>query len=433
MGWLSRASTSAEEQEAVTSQSPTPRRSGPLGLLVFMGLLLITFFTGFTIVFVAAVLAHEIRRVRIRWLTGWAAATLMLALLAAGGAGAWGSWLLAEVGNLTPRLLFADPTTPDAVRTQAAAFATTTWLHSLACQLIAAAPLAFVSAAVFAAWRHDAREVRGQIEGHEYSNRRPVGILDRQRIKWNRGRIAAAHFVPELAHITEPSTDELDQQIADLDPSHKPSTPQPADSQPPLDPSQPDTKLPGHQNETDPDPAPGGRTEPDHQISEEFMRPTPLHPVGAAVAGNPFSRNPHTTPEPAAADTAASGAIADEPGRRMPPQDDPPPQPPRQTPATTTVNDASDAPPVDAPDTAAPNNLPPTAEPVSQLAPASIPPTPASTVAPAPIVSTPATGRLVTRKAPRRTTTDEPTATAHAVPIVRLRTRKPSADPEGQQ
>jgi hypothetical protein len=288
VGLLSRASDTSDDQSNNSTNQPSPtRRSGPLGLLLFVALTLAVLFTGYTVALVAAVLAHELRRVRIRWFAIWAATTFVIALLAAGGLSAWGAWLLAEVGNLTPKLLFADPTQPESVTTQAAAFATTSWAHAAACQLIAAAPLAFATAALTTWWRHDSREIRGSIEGPDFSNRRPIGILDRQRITRNRRRVATAHYLPELADITEPDLADLDRQLADLDPNHIPAPP------PPVHPA----------HEPAPTPA-AGDTEiaedaslpfPESDDFAHLLQPTKLHTVGAPVAGNPFSRKPSST------------------------------------------------------------------------------------------------------------------------------------------
>ena len=170
-------------------------------------------FPGYLAVTVVAVLAHELRRVRIRWMWLWAAVTFVGGVFLAGSLSSWQAWLLAQVGHLAPQLLITDSADPRPTFDTAAAFAHVSAAHAILCQLIAAAPLGFVTAAVLAQYRRFSRSVRGTIEGPDYSNQRPVGFLDRRRADRIGRRIRAGEYIPEL-NITEPTIDELQAELA---------------------------------------------------------------------------------------------------------------------------------------------------------------------------------------------------------------------------
>ncbi|KJR10236.1 hypothetical protein [Gordonia sihwensis] len=188
---------STPEQDDEKSD-PKPRRAGGKAVLALTILLLsaIVLLPGYLLVTVVSVLIHEERRVRGRWYLIWAGLSLVIGLIAAGGTTGWAGWNLAQVGLVFSRFL-PDPTqTPATALTVAAGFAGHL-VASVLAQLVASAPLAFLTTAVIVRYRRLAREQRGQIEGPTHSNQRPVGMLDRARNDRERKKIAAGHYLTD--------------------------------------------------------------------------------------------------------------------------------------------------------------------------------------------------------------------------------------------
>lgn len=196
-----------------------------LPLLLLAAIVLVVLFTGYVAITVAAILAHELRRVRARWYLLWAAVTFLIALLMAGSITAWIGWNLAQVGHLVPNLLPHDPADVGSPLTIAAAFTDRSLASAVAAQLISAAPVAMMTTAMFVRYRSFARAERGKIEGDRFANIRPVGVLDRARIERNRRRIAAGYYLPELPELPDIDTLRAKLPAAQPNPHDQPAEP----------------------------------------------------------------------------------------------------------------------------------------------------------------------------------------------------------------
>lgn len=139
----------------------------------------------------------ERRRVRIRWWLGWAALTAATAILLAGSLQRWFVLPLQLHGWLAHKLV-GDKAT-DALEhltardlleqaLQASAF------DAIVGQVLFGAPLAFLFTAIYVRVRKFQRERLGQLEGSDYSNHRPVGVLDHLRAARNRTKIRRGDY-----------------------------------------------------------------------------------------------------------------------------------------------------------------------------------------------------------------------------------------------
>ncbi|WP_347956145.1 hypothetical protein [Gordonia aichiensis] len=194
MGLLSAPEQDDEKSEPKTRRSG--RRAGGRSVLALTITLLlaIVLLPGYLLVTAIGVFIHEERRVRGRWYLIWGAASFLVGLIAAGGTTGWAGWNLAQVGLLFSRFLPDPNQMPATALTVAAGFAGQP-LTSVLAQLVASAPLAFLTTAAIVRYRRLAREQRGQIEGETHSNQRPVGVLDRARNDRERKKIAAGHYL----------------------------------------------------------------------------------------------------------------------------------------------------------------------------------------------------------------------------------------------
>lgn len=381
-----------EPDQARTSDPAKPQDSSQLRAVgALVAPVILVGFTGFALVLAGAVLAHEIRRVRIRWLLTGAAATLLVGIVTAGGVGPWAAWFLAQVGHFAPQILFANPDQPHLVQTQAAAFATVSAPHAVICQLIAGAPLAFLLAAAVALWRRDARAVRGTIEGPEYSNRRPVGIVDQIRERRERQRIAAGHYMPQL-NVPQPGTADLHQQLAEIDPTHVILTA-----------TDRAANIPDH---IDYEPADESIDDISHTGDADavaaFRRPSPIHQVGQRRDGNLFA-----TEDVAPAQHPPIETPAGEPDNSHPASaPDTPPHRPAESPSTTSAE--LHAPPALEETVAAPARSMNDTTSTAQFTP----------------------GHLASRRSPRttRSGTTNPRSESESVRVVHLGRRHPSTE-----
>ena len=150
------------------------------------------------VVFGTSILAYELRRVRVQWWIGWAVTTFVIGLCFAGlsittwifwsgsfiayawcprwgngfayGRGGWLGWVHDHSGINIIEMLWLQ-----------------TWFG---------APIGFaLTATVILVFRSYSRHLRGQIEGDEHSNRRPVGVLDRRRGRIERQKIADGYYL----------------------------------------------------------------------------------------------------------------------------------------------------------------------------------------------------------------------------------------------
>ena len=153
---------------------------------------------GATIAFIASLLAYERRRVRAQWWAGWAAATLAIGICLAGfSVTGWLYWSGSSIALLLP----VQP--PD---TAAAGYFGWIRAHSdisilemVWMQAWFGIPLGFATTTVvIVGFRSHSRALRGQIEGPEHSNMRPVGILDRRRRNIERRKVAAGHYTTPM-------------------------------------------------------------------------------------------------------------------------------------------------------------------------------------------------------------------------------------------
>ena len=148
---------------------------------------------------VSAVWGVERRRVRVRWWLGWTAATAAAALLLAGSLQRWAVLPLQLHGWLAHKVV--GETATDAVEQvhgtarelldqalNASAF------DALVGQLLFGAPVAFLFTAIYVRVRKFQRDRLGQLEGSDYSNHRPVGVLDHLRATRNRTKIRRGDY-----------------------------------------------------------------------------------------------------------------------------------------------------------------------------------------------------------------------------------------------
>ena len=135
-----------------------------------------------------SLLVVERRRVRGRWWATWAALSFLLGVLISGSLLAWAlqplrlpAWLMTSLAGISP----ADVVSGVAgdLGTALRDVAASTAGAAVFGQLLFALPVGFAVTAVFTRVRRFKREKLGEIEGPEFSNWRPVGVLDRMRAR----------------------------------------------------------------------------------------------------------------------------------------------------------------------------------------------------------------------------------------------------------
>lgn len=183
-----------EHDRKPADRKPTagPQRTAIAALIA---LAITCVFSGYTAVLIVAVGAYEVRRVRRWWFAVWAAVTFILGWAFAGASiTEWISWPLSQIGHTFPWMLTWAPDTNPIIgavnNISEGSLPALIWVQLWGC-----APAALLTTVAFATWRSHSRNIRGQIEGKEHSNRRPVGILDRRRRARERNRIATGHYL----------------------------------------------------------------------------------------------------------------------------------------------------------------------------------------------------------------------------------------------
>ncbi|MDH6284592.1 hypothetical protein [Prescottella agglutinans] len=155
---------------------------------------------------VLSLLAVERRRVRNRWWVLWTATSAVVALTVSGSPLDWllqplrlPAWLLSDIAGV-PMQSMVDGLGGEVGQALAAA-ATSSLAQALLGQLLFGLPVGFAITAVYTRVRRFKREKLGEIEGPEFSNHRPVGILDRRRADHVARQMRAGHytFAPEPA------------------------------------------------------------------------------------------------------------------------------------------------------------------------------------------------------------------------------------------
>ncbi|MCZ4587684.1 hypothetical protein O4328_29020 [Rhodococcus opacus] len=144
-----------------------------------------------------SLLIVERRRVRGRWWATWAALSFLLGVLVSGSLLGWAlqplrlpAWLIASLVGAS--LADAASGLGESGATLQDVAMSTAWAAVLG-QLLFALPVGFAITAVFTRVRRFKREKLGEIEGPEFSNWRPVGVLDRVRSRRVTEQIRSGH------------------------------------------------------------------------------------------------------------------------------------------------------------------------------------------------------------------------------------------------
>jgi len=154
-----------------------------------------------------SLLVVERRRVRGRWWAAWAALSFLLGVLISGSVLAWAlqplrlpAWLITSLAGSSPADAASgvDGDVGAALRDVVTATAGAAVLG----QLLFAFPVGFAVTAVFTRVRRFKREKLGEIEGPEFSNWRPVGVLDRMRARRVTEQIRAGHHTIAPTEVT---------------------------------------------------------------------------------------------------------------------------------------------------------------------------------------------------------------------------------------
>lgn len=191
----SRMGTSPDREQHETRKSAGSTRTA--GVVAIALLALVATLPGIAVAVAFAILAYEIRRVRVKIFVGWAIAITATGIALAGFSPT--TWLYWSTSFATRTWL-----SPVAAAFPADSTGVRGWMHTHTgmsylevawTQLWFGAPLGFLAAIVFiVAVRSRPRALRGRIEGDEHSNMRPIGFLDRRRRTAERRKIAAGHY-----------------------------------------------------------------------------------------------------------------------------------------------------------------------------------------------------------------------------------------------
>ncbi|WP_137725832.1 hypothetical protein [Prescottella subtropica] len=186
----------APDREQHETRKPAGSTS-TAGIVALAVLALVAALPGVAVAVAFAILAYEIRRVRIIMWAGWAAATAVAGIALAGFSPA--TWLYWSTSFATRTWL-----SPIAAGFPADSTGVRGWMHTHTdmsylevtwTQLWFGVPLGFLAAiGIIVVFRSRPRALRGRIEGTEHSNQRPVGFLDRRRRTVERRKIAAGHY-----------------------------------------------------------------------------------------------------------------------------------------------------------------------------------------------------------------------------------------------
>ncbi|MBM4569180.1 hypothetical protein GS489_01335 [Rhodococcus hoagii] len=168
--------------------------------MAIAAIVLVATLPGVALALVFAVLAYEIRRVRIIMWASWAGITAAAGIVLAGFSPT--TWLYWSTSFATRTWLSSVaagfPDGSGGIRGWMAAHTEMNFLEVAWTQLWFGVPLGFLAAiGVIVVFRSRPRALRGRIEGTEHSNMRPVGILDRRRRTIERRKVAAGHYTKE--------------------------------------------------------------------------------------------------------------------------------------------------------------------------------------------------------------------------------------------
>lgn len=176
--------------DTTSSSGKTKRRTDtdttPLIVKLLVAALTAITIPGVVVTAGAAFIAVERRRVRIRWWVGWSILSLIIGVITAGGVLGWLvsplhllGWLLAAVLHLP--IADAAAAVPGTFGNRLAAAADASLSSAILGQIEFGVPVASMITVVYARVRRFRRAKMGEIEGPEYANHRPVGVLDHLR------------------------------------------------------------------------------------------------------------------------------------------------------------------------------------------------------------------------------------------------------------
>ena len=174
----------AEGPQAARESSEKSHRSGSGinggRIAILLGILLLLIQPLIIIAAIIGIIAFEKRKVRrSRWLAA-AAIIAALGIIAAGfNITAWASWIFARPSFL----VFGDALAEKLYDTWPGL--TDIRTHGIIAAATIAVPIGFLVTVAWATWRSYEISERGKMEGEAYSSRRPVGYVDRARIKRN--------------------------------------------------------------------------------------------------------------------------------------------------------------------------------------------------------------------------------------------------------
>lgn len=148
---------------------------------------------------VAALLTVERRRVRSRWWLLWTCVSFAVAVIMSGSVVGWllqplrlPVWLLSgfaglDVSSVLHRL-------GGNLGEEFSSLATSEFVSAMLGQLLFGLPVGFLITAVYTRVRRFKRQKLGEIEGPEFSDHRPVGLLDKRRANRVARKIRAGNF-----------------------------------------------------------------------------------------------------------------------------------------------------------------------------------------------------------------------------------------------
>ncbi|MFI8695960.1 hypothetical protein [Dietzia maris] len=177
---------------------PASSSNGPLLATAIAALAVIVAVPGVAITVVAGILAVEYRRVRTsRWMLA-ALVTLVIAVAVAGlNLARWTAWSTSFVAGTWGSGLLPDPGGATGILHWAATHTDATLLSIIATQAAFGVPVGLFCVGAYSVFRVRSRRLLNVVEGPEYSNIRPVGVLDRRHEQRVRDRIASGHYLQE--------------------------------------------------------------------------------------------------------------------------------------------------------------------------------------------------------------------------------------------
>lgn len=146
-----------------------------------------------------AVIGIEYRRVRTSRWAAWAAIAVVIGVIAAGvDTGLWLAWSTSFAATTWASGMLSSFDT--GILGWAAANTDMELPKVIGTQLAFGIPTGLGIGAIYSAFRSRARRLEGAVEGHAYSNMRPVGWLDRRHERKVREQIADGSYLQEETH-----------------------------------------------------------------------------------------------------------------------------------------------------------------------------------------------------------------------------------------